>query len=166
MAEKGDKAKLKSVARMMFVHESKSRTEIADTLSVSRQTLSTWEKEDTAPDAKISEWEEAKQDRGKMGDRFMALLDRETKFFEGRMPGASDQAQVNVISSLGSLVQRFKAAEHQEVMKSGEYKAAMFLEFLRDLISFFGKQDPSVVQVIEENFDDLIQWGREKYGAA
>ncbi len=48
--------------------------------------------------------------------------------------------------------------------KTGAYKASLFLEFLRDLIDFFSKQDPGGVAVIEGNFDDLAAWAKEKYG--
>ncbi len=38
-----------------------------------------------------------------------------------------------------------------------------FLAFVRDLIEFGGRHDPELVRRVEDNFDDLIQWGREKY---
>ncbi len=48
-------------------------------------------------------------------------------------------------------------------MKTGAYKASLFLEFLRDLIDFFAKHDQAAVAVIEQNFDNLAAWAKEKY---
>jgi hypothetical protein len=49
--------------------------------------------------------------------------------------------------------------------RTGKYKSALFLDFMRDLITFLSKNDPGVVVVIEEHFDDFIAFAKEKYGA-
>jgi hypothetical protein len=49
--------------------------------------------------------------------------------------------------------------------KTGAYKASLFLEFMRDLVGWFSKNDPEAMGAIERNFDDLAGWARERYGA-
>src|SRR5574343_194080 len=48
-------------------------------------------------------------------------------------------------------------------MKAGAYKAAVFIEVMKDLIEWLSKNDPDAVGVIERNFDDLASWAKEKY---
>jgi hypothetical protein len=49
--------------------------------------------------------------------------------------------------------------------KTGAYKSSLFLGFMRDLIDWLSKNDPDSVAVIEKNFDDFIQFAKEKYAA-
>lgn len=49
--------------------------------------------------------------------------------------------------------------------RMASFKAALFLDFMKDLITFLGKNDPAVIPAIEENFDDFIAYAKEKYGA-
>ncbi len=50
-------------------------------------------------------------------------------------------------------------------VKTGAYKSTLFLGFMRDLIDWLIKNDPDSVGVIEKNFDDFIQFAKEKYAA-
>ncbi len=49
--------------------------------------------------------------------------------------------------------------------KLGSFKSAMFLDFMKDMITYLSKNDPGSVPVIEKNFDDFIEFARAKYGA-
>ena len=62
-------------------------------------------------------------------------------------------AYVNVVKSVAGM----KA-------KAGEQKAALFLDFMKDLIGWLSKNNPAGMAVIEGSFDDFVTWAREKYG--
>jgi hypothetical protein len=49
--------------------------------------------------------------------------------------------------------------------KMGSFKAALFLDFMKDLITYLSKNDSEAVPAIERNFDDFVQFAKEKYGS-
>ena len=50
-------------------------------------------------------------------------------------------------------------------MKTAAFKAACFLDFMRDLVDWLSKHDPDAVPVIERNLDDYSAHARETYAA-
>lgn len=163
MAEKGVKAKLYDVAMRMYI-DGQSLTEIESMIEVSRQTLSVWKADTKKPGEDLDEWDRAREQKRGAARRLEALLDREMGHAESQPAGQVSPAAWDSISKLGALVQRFQASEREAALKSSVQRAALFLDFVRDLISFFAGRDPAMVAALEEHFDDLIQWGREKYG--
>lgn len=49
--------------------------------------------------------------------------------------------------------------------KLGSQKASLFLDFLKDFITYLSKEDLAAVDYIERNFDGFVAFAREKYGA-
>lgn len=49
--------------------------------------------------------------------------------------------------------------------KMGSFKSALFLDFMKDMISFLTKNDPEAVPFMDRNFDDFINFAKEKYGS-
>lgn len=49
--------------------------------------------------------------------------------------------------------------------KMSSYKASVFIGFMKDLVNYLGKNDPDAVPVIERNFDDFMNYAKEKYAA-
>ncbi len=49
-------------------------------------------------------------------------------------------------------------------MKTATYKASLFVEFMKDLVEWFSKNDPDGLTVIERNFDDIAAWAKERHG--
>lgn len=164
MAAKGDKAQLYSVAMRMYSADGMSLSAIEDVLGVSRQTLSVWKKETLKPNEELDEWDKAREQRESTCQRLKNLLERELKHAEDSLVGEVSGATYDSISKLGALAQRFEQSEREAALKSEAQRSALFLDFVRDLIEFGSKNDPQLVDVVESNFDDLIQWGREKYG--
>lgn len=162
MAAKGDKAKLYDVAFRMYA-EGKSLTDIEAVLNVSRQTLSTWKSDTKRPDDELDEWDKARQQKRSNIQRLRALFERELKALEEKPAGTISSPETDALTKLGTLVQRWEQAEQAAALKEGAQRAALFLDFLRDLIAFGGRNDPGLVMVIEDNFDDIVAWGQEKY---
>jgi len=163
MAVQGDKARLYDVAFRMYSSDGKTLTDIAEAMGVSRQTLSAWKASTLTPGQDMDEWDRAKQQKRSNVQRLRALFDRELQFLEDAPPGGLPPASLDGITKLGTLVQRWEAADRENSLKDMAQRAALFLDFVRDLIEFFSRHDAAVVNGIEENFDDLIQWGRDKY---
>lgn len=164
MAEKGARAKLEPIARRMYVDGS-SLEEISATLDVSRQSLSDWKGRTRKPGEDSDEWDRAREQRQSTGQRLKNLLQRELEYAEETDAGRLSPQTLDGISKLGALVQRFEQAEREALLKSTAQRAALFLDFVRDLIEYGTRHDAQLVTVLEDNFDDLMQWGREKYQA-
>ncbi len=49
--------------------------------------------------------------------------------------------------------------------KTAAFKTSLFVDFMKDLVNFYSKNDPEVVPMIERNFDDFMTFAREKYAA-
>ena len=162
MAEKGARARLEPIARQMYV-DGQSLEEIATVLDVSRQSLSDWKGRTRKPGEDRDEWDRAREQRQSVGRRLKNLLERELETAEETPAGKLAPQVLDGISKLGALVQRFEQAEREALLKSTAQRAALFLDFVKDLIEYGTRHDAQLVTVLEENFDDLIQWGREKY---
>lgn len=162
MAEKGARAKLEPVARQLYV-DGQSLTAIEETLGVSRQTLADWKARTRRPGEELDEWDKAREQRQSTGRRLKNLLERELEFAEQVEAGRIGAQTLDGISKLGALVKSFEQAEREAMLKSTAQRSALFLDFVRDLIEFGSRHDAELVRVVESNFDDLIQWGREKY---
>jgi len=162
MAEKGARARLEPIAFRMYA-EGQTLEAIAAALDVSRQTLSDWKARSRRPNEELDDWDKAREQKTSTGRRLATLLDRELEFAENASPGQIGPQTLDGISKLGALVQRFEQAEREAALKSTAQRAALFLDFVKDLIEFGGRNDADLVRAVENNFDDLIQWGREKY---
>jgi transcriptional regulator with XRE-family HTH domain len=163
MAEKGDKAKLYDIAMRMYV-EGQSLTAIEAALGVSRQTLSAWKADTRKPSEDADAWDLARQVKRSNVQRLRALFERELRNLEESAAGSLNNVSLDAITKLGTLVQRWEQMEATAALKDGAQRSALFLDFVRDLIAFGGRQDPDLVSAIEANFDDIIAWGQEKYG--
>ena len=162
MAEKGVRAKLEPIARQMYV-EGQSLTDIENTLGVSRQSLADWKARTRKPGEDLDEWDKGREQRLSTAVRLKNLLERELEYAEGSKAGQIGPQTLDGISKLGALVQRFEQAEREAMLKSTAQRAALFLDFVKDLIEYGSRNDPQLVSAIEDNFDDLVVWGREKY---
>lgn len=165
MAVKGDKAKLYDVAFRMYSADHKSLTEIEEALGVSRQTLSQWKADSKRPSDELDEWDKAREQKRSNVQRLRTLYDRELQALEDLPAGSLNAAQMDAVTKLGSLVLRSEQHEAAAAIKGTALRGALFLDFVKDLIGWAGKHDASLLQTLEDNFDDLITWGQEKYTA-
>ena len=162
MAEKGARARLEPVARQMYV-DGQSLSAIEEALGVSRQSLADWKARTRRSGEELDEWDKAREQRQSVGRRLKNLLERELLFAEKAEAGRIGPATLDGISKLGALVKSFEQAEREAALKSTAQRAALFLDFVRDLIEYGTRNDAELVRVVESNFDELITWGREKY---
>lgn len=167
MAEKGARAQLEPVARQMYV-DGLSLTAIAETLGVSRNTLTDWKGRTKAPADDLDEWDKAREmKRGfdlrleKIRDNIMQEIEETTLVsIKNVSPALFDS-----LSKVDALLDRNRKAAREAHDAIARQRGEMFLQFIKDLIEYGGKHNSDISDVIQNNFDDIIQWGRERYAA-
>ena len=167
MAEKGARAQLEPVARQMYI-EGQSLTAIAETLDVSRNTLTDWKGRTKAPADDRDEWDKAREVKRGFEQRLEAI--RESIMGEIEETTAISIKNVSPalfdsLAKVDALLDRNRKAAREATEAIARQRGEMFLQFIKDLIAYSGKHDPALAEYIQGNFDDIIQWGREKYAA-
>lgn len=162
MAEKGVRAQLEPVARQMYV-EGQSLTAIAETLGVSRNTLTEWKARTKKPNDALDEWDKARERKSTFGLRMESLLERELTYAEERQAGAIEGVTLDNLSKLGSLVVKFKAVESQG---AGFDRAKVFLENMQFIFGWMKENDPVALKVLAESFDSITAAFKESLDGA
>ena len=130
---------------------------------LSRQTVIEWREKyswkDRAARAEAVE-QQATDPQLSSEERAIATLVREQGKYEeyfDTLPITSRDSQMTyAFNSLVTTIQSLR-------QKTAAYKAELFIDFMKDLVSWLQKNDPENVQAIEKNFDEFIQFAKEKY---
>jgi hypothetical protein len=154
MAGKGDRARLEPVARQLFV-DGQSLVAIAETLDVSRQTLTEWKE--------WGGWDKAKAAK----DQYELQLVTVRNEIMERVTEAPLQAgsYLDALSKIESILEKRSRSAREAADAIARQKGEMFLSVVRDLIEFSRDAAPDLCEALQEHFDDLMQYGREKYAA-
>lgn len=163
MATKGDRSRLEPVARMLYVEQGRTLTDIEETLGVSRQSLSEWKARTRTFGEELDDWDKARA--AKEGYEAHLVEVRDAIMVQIRLAPLQAQSYLDSLSKVDAIIRARAKATHDGAERLAQLKSEMFLAFIRDLIEFGNKIDPDLVRVVQDNFDDLIQWGREKYAA-
>ncbi len=133
--------------------------------SISKPTLYDWmEKYGWKDRAARAEVYEKKTGDAGMSAEARALLslakvqERYEEYFETLGPGKVDNQAMFAYTGIVKSITEIKA-------KTGAVKAALFLDFMKDLIGYLGKNDPAALEAIERNFDDFVRYAQETYAA-
>lgn len=167
MAEKGARAQLEPVARQMYV-DGQSLTAIAETLDVSRNTLTDWKSRTKAPNDDRDEWDKAREVKRGFEQRLEAIRESIMEEIEETALASIKNVSPAMFDSLAkvdALLDRNRKAARDAQDAIARQRSEMFLQFIKDLIEYGSKHDEMITAAIQDNFDDLIQWGREKYAA-
>lgn len=105
MAEKGDRIRLESVARQMYV-DGQTLTAISEALDVSPTSLTAWKARTKAPNDELDEWDKARRKKSDHYQRMQALFDRQMTYVEDQPPHLLTAPMVDSLSKLGALVER------------------------------------------------------------
>mgnify|MGYP000864414407 CR=1 FL=1 len=154
MAVKGDRERLEPVAKMLYC-DGKSLTAIEEALGVSRNTLAEWR--DWAG------WDQAKA--AKDGYEAKLLTVRDELMLEIEAKPLTATTHLDALSKIEAILERRTKAAREAADTIARQRGEMFLQFIKDLIDYGGKHAPEITTVMQDNFDDLIQWGRDKYAA-
>ena len=110
MAEKGARLQLEGVARQMFI-DGKSLTEIADTLCVSRQTMTEWKARTKRGGEEKDEWDQARERKRGRLDRLQTMFDEQLDAMEELTPLRGDSKMMDALGKLGALIKTWSEAE-------------------------------------------------------
>lgn len=154
MAEKGARERLEPVARMLYC-DGKSLTAIEEILDVSRQTLTAWKDR--------GGWDTAKAAK----DNYEAQLVQTRDTIMEQLVAAPLQAgtYVDTLTKIDAILDRRAKAVREASETIARQRGEMFLQFIKDLIEYGSKHAPDLTVAVQDNFDDIIQWGRGKYAA-
>jgi hypothetical protein len=136
----------------MFV-DGKSLTAIEETLEVSRQTLAEWKE--------WGGWDKAKAAKDNYEAQLLQARDTiMEKVTEAPLQAA---AYVDTLSKIDAIIDRRAKAQREATEAIARQKGEMFLDFVKGLIEYGGKHAPALVTAVEDNFDDIITWGKNKW---
>jgi len=154
MAAKGDRERLEPVARQMFV-DGKTLTAIEEILDVSRQTLDVWKNR--------GGWEKSKAAKDNYEGQLLQVRDEIVeKIAEAPLQASS---YIDTLSKLDAILDRRAKAAREANEAIARQRGEMFLGVIQDLIVFAREHATDLAFAIDENFDALIQFGKEKYAA-
>jgi transposase-like protein len=168
---------LRKDAEDLYIKEQKTIEEISTATGVSVSQVQRWAKEET--------WKEEKekfQERINKAREETRVLMREEiliedlvhqrdlmkKYFEGKevMEKADTQmmyAYTNVTDSICKILADMR--KRDEALRSIQKidRPQLFLDFMRDLVSFLKDRDPAGLEALEKNFDEFIAFAKDKY---
>jgi transposase-like protein len=168
---------LRKDAEDLYIKEQKTIEEISTATGVSISQVQRWAKEET--------WKEGKekfQERINKAREDTRVLMREEiliedlvhqrdlmkKYFEGKevMEKADTQmmyAYTNVTDSICKILADMR--KRDEALRSVQKvdRPQLFLDFMRDLVSFLKDRDPAGLESLEKNFDEFISFAKQKY---
>ncbi|MDD2319163.1 MAG: DUF1804 family protein [Geobacteraceae bacterium] len=160
MAVKGDRARLEPVARQMYV-DGQSLTAIEDTLGVSRQTLAEWKGRTRRYGDESDEWDKARS--AKEGYEAQLLMVRDEIMLQITAAPLQANSYLDALSKVEAILDRRSKSAREAADAIARQKGEMFLAVVKDLIEYGRTNSPELFAALEENFDDLVQWGRERY---
>lgn len=162
MAVKGDRARLEPVARQMYV-DGQSLTAIEDALGVSRQTLAEWKGRTRRYGDDADEWDKARAAKEGYEAHLLEVRDEIMKEIKAKPLQAN--SYLDSLSKIEAILDRRSARTREAADAIARQKGEMFLAVVKDLIEYGRANSPELFAVLEENFDDLVQYGRERYAA-
>jgi len=132
---------------------------------ISAPTLYDWAEKYTWKDrAARAETEErkAKDINISFDEKLLADMTKQKERYDRYLEGLGDmKTDVNALNGYINLCKTISDVRS----KTGAFKAALFIDFMKDLIDWLSKNDPGAVAVIEGIFDDFVKYAREKYAA-
>jgi hypothetical protein len=155
MAQKGDRERLEPVARQMYV-DGKTLTSIEEILGVSRNTLADWRE--------WGGWDRAKAAKDNYEAQLVTV--RDTIMEQVAVAPLQAASYLDSLSKIDSILDRRARNAREAAEAIAKQKGEMFLAVVRDLIEYGRINAPDLLAALEENFDEVIQFGREKYAAS
>ena len=130
---------------------------------VTRQSIDTWKNkgawEDRAARAELLEQKTTDPQLSGEEKMIAALIgqkDRYEQYFETLPIGQMDTQAVYAYTNMITTIQNIR-------QKTANYKAELFIDFMKDLISFLSKNDAESVPAIEKNLDEFILFANDRY---
>jgi hypothetical protein len=146
---------------MLYVDQGRTLVEIEDMLGVSRQSLSEWKARTRRYGEETDEWDKARET--KEGYEAKLLQVRNTLMVEIEATPLQASAYLDSLSKIEAILDKRARVAREAAETIARQKGEMFLAVVKDLIEYGRGNAPELFSALEENFDDLVQWGRERY---
>jgi len=142
-------------AENLYVYRQKTYEEISRIIDVPVVTIQRWSEKFEWRDKKLA------YIKARVGRRreLYVLKDQLIK-------DAKDNTDPQAVYKLGALQRTIDAEEKGDPPEQGTQKIdrpQVFLDFMRDLVSFLKDRDPAALEGLEKNFDEFVGWAKEKY---
>lgn len=138
MAEKGARARLEDVAFRMYA-DGHGLTDIQDALGVSRQTLSEWKSRTKRPGEEADEWDRAREQKRSNIRRLKDLFENQLEYLEGLSPVQRTPGQMDTLSKLGALVEKWDKMERVKAAVETVEKDAASMELKPETLDYIKK---------------------------
>ena len=160
----------------LYINEEKTFEEITKVIGVSIAQVQRW--------AKKYEWKKKKEEFrnrvSKAQEETRALVREEVllqdlvnqknlmdKYFKDREYDKADSNTVsnyiNIVNNVSKLLQDIRKRDENLRNMQKVDRPQVFLDFMRDLVSFLKDHDPEALTALEKNFDEFIAFAKEKY---
>jgi hypothetical protein len=160
----------------LYVQEDKTQDEISKGKGVSIAQVQRWHKK--------YEWkkkrEEYRQRVMKAQEETRAIVREEVllqdlvnqkvmmdDYFKGRVYDKGDSNTVgnyiNIINNISKLLADMRKRDETLHGLQKVDRPQLFLDFMRDIVSFLKEHDPVALSALEKNFDEFINFAKEKY---
>ncbi len=94
------------------------------------------------------------------------LLD---KYFKDREYDKADSNTVgnyiNIVNNISKLLQDIRKRDENLRGLQKIDRSSIYLDFLRDEVTFFKDRDPDALEALEKHFDEYVIWAKEKYAS-
>jgi len=142
-------------AENLYIHKQKTYEEVSRIISIPVVTIQRWS---TQYDWRKQKLDHIKRKIGRRKELYL-LKDQLIK-------SAQDNSDPQAVYKLAALQRTIDAEEKGDQSEESSQKIdrpQLFLEFMRDLVSFLKDRDPDGLTALEKNFDDFVDWAKGKY---
>lgn len=138
MAEKGDRARLESVARQMYV-DGQTLTAISETLGVSPTSLTAWKARTKAPNDDLDEWDKARKQKTTNIRRLKDMFENQLEYLETLNASVRNPGMMDTLSKLGALIEKWDKMERVQAAVETVEKEAAAMELKPETLDYIKK---------------------------
>ena len=139
-------------AENIYIYKQKTYEEISQITGIPVVTVQRW--------SALYKWREKKIEHIKKRVEYRHTLYTVQENMLERAKTGSDPQIIHGLAALQKLIEA-----EEKVASSGDSKPnpEVFLGFMRDMVVFLKDRDSEALTALEKNFDDFIDWAKNKY---
>jgi hypothetical protein len=142
-------------AENLYVYKQKTYDEISKVVDIPVVTIQRWSEK--------HEWRAKKLDhiKRRIGRRRELYIIKDNLILE-----AQNNTDAQAVYKLAALQKTIDAEERGDPQENDQQKVdlpQLFLDFMRELVSFLKDRDPVGLAALEKNFDEFISFAKQKY---
>lgn len=138
MAVKGDRARLESVARQMYI-DTGNLSAVAESIGVSRNTLTEWKARTKAPNDDLDEWDKARKQKTTNIRRLKDMFENQLEYLETISAVQRTPGMMDTLSKLGALIEKWDKMERVQAAVETVEKEAAAMELKPETLDYIKK---------------------------